>query len=100
MTGARRAWLRRILSGLAALAALLVALVVADAWRTLGRRAQGVRRARMEASPQWRNGRFVNPQPLRNDNLGAFWGMFKRSAYVRPQHPVVLATLFIRRKLH
>jgi hypothetical protein len=54
------------LLGLAAATISLVALVLVDGWSAFGRRATGVRRARMEASPEWRAGHFVNPQPLRN----------------------------------
>ncbi|HSM93728.1 MAG TPA: MBL fold metallo-hydrolase [Anaeromyxobacteraceae bacterium] len=34
---------------------------------TFGGRPDGSRRARMERSPQWKGGRFENPQPLRNE---------------------------------
>jgi hypothetical protein len=40
---------------------------MADAWSAFGAGAQGERRARMERSPQWRNGAFEKPQPLIND---------------------------------
>jgi L-ascorbate metabolism protein UlaG (beta-lactamase superfamily) len=36
-----------------------------------GGRPEGARRARMERSPQWKDGRFENPQPLHNDTWGA-----------------------------
>ena len=48
-----------------------LALVLANAWTALGHRAVGARRARMERSPQWKDGHFVNPQPLHNDYWGA-----------------------------
>jgi L-ascorbate metabolism protein UlaG (beta-lactamase superfamily) len=50
----------------------IVALVTAAGGVVLSRQAafggrpEGARRARMERSPQWKDGRFVNPQPIRN----------------------------------
>src|SRR5450755_626448 len=78
-------WLRRVLLGLVTLLAMLVAFGVADGWRAFGHRAQGARRARMEASPHWGGGHFVNPQPLRNSFWGAAWGALHRSSEVRPR---------------
>ncbi len=40
--------------------------VVASRLAAFGGRPEGARLARMERSPQWRDGRFVNPQPIRN----------------------------------
>lgn len=68
---------------LVGLAVLLLGLT-AFAWRDLGHRAGGQRRARMEASPQWRDGRFVNPQPLRNDMVQSLVDSFGASPYVSP----------------
>jgi L-ascorbate metabolism protein UlaG (beta-lactamase superfamily) len=78
-------WLRRVFLGLVTLLAMLVAFGVADGWRAFGHRAQGARRARMEASPHWGGGHFVNPQPLRNSFWGAAWGALHRSSEVRPR---------------
>ena len=60
-------WTKRALAvvGVALLGFLLYVLV--DGWRAFGHRATGARRARMEASPEFKAGRFVNPQPLVND---------------------------------
>lgn len=65
--------------------AVVLAAVVADAWKALGHRAVGERRARMERSPQWKDGRFVNPQPLWTDNWGATKSMFHASADASPR---------------
>src|SRR5436190_172814 len=62
-----------------------VALIVADAWTALGKRATGERRARMERSPNYKDGHFVNPQPLVNDAIGSLTGWFHRSAYISPE---------------
>jgi L-ascorbate metabolism protein UlaG (beta-lactamase superfamily) len=45
----------------------------------------------MERSPQWRRGRFENPQPLRNDPLLALRDVFARSAHATPAAPVPTA---------
>ncbi len=59
----------------------------ADGYRALGARATGERRLRMERSPQWSEGRFENPQPLRNAIWGTIVAMFSRDANVRPSEP-------------
>jgi L-ascorbate metabolism protein UlaG (beta-lactamase superfamily) len=78
-------------SGLARAARWTGALVViallgtlADAWTALGHRAVGARRARMERSPQWKDGHFENPQPLVNDAWGSVTAMFHASPDVSP----------------
>jgi L-ascorbate metabolism protein UlaG (beta-lactamase superfamily) len=65
---------------------LVIALVgtAADAWTALGGSASGSRRARMERSPQWKDGRFENPQPLVNDFWGSITGMLDASPDVSP----------------
>ncbi len=63
-------------------------LVLANAWTALGHRASGARRARMERSPQWKDGHFVNPQPLWTDNWGAAKAMFHASDDASPRQPV------------
>jgi hypothetical protein len=91
----RRTLSHRLVRGVAALGAVFVLLVVAavivvvvNGWRDFGQRATGPRRARMEASPQWRDKHFVNPQPLRN----TFWPMVKdglqADANVSPNRPL------------
>jgi len=42
----------------------------------------------MQRSPQWREGRFHNPQPLWNDTLGAFGSILRRDANSRPKEPL------------
>lgn len=70
--------------GLAVVAVVMTAL----AWKAFGQRATGERRARMERSPQWRSGRFVNPQPLVNDTWGSLVGAFHTSAVASPLAPL------------
>ncbi|HEX2882530.1 MAG TPA: MBL fold metallo-hydrolase, partial [Polyangiaceae bacterium] len=64
---------RRVLLGLLVLVGLLgsFALVVAvESWRPAGQRATGVRLERVQRSPQWRDGRFVDLLPR---NEPEFW---------------------------
>jgi L-ascorbate metabolism protein UlaG (beta-lactamase superfamily) len=42
----------------------------------------------MEHSPQWKDGRFRNPQPLWNDMFGALVGAFRASPYGSPARPI------------
>jgi len=42
----------------------------------------------MQRSPQWREGRFHNPQPLWNDYLGAFGSILRRDANSTPREPL------------
>jgi len=52
------------------LAAVASCAVLFDAWFALGKAPDGDRRARVEASPQWLEGRFENPVPMWNDIPG------------------------------
>lgn len=69
-----------------AVMALTLAGLGVSGCATFGKRPNGERRARMERSPQWKDGRFVNPQPIRND----LWGMV-RDAWRRSDHRVPAA---------
>lgn len=53
-----------------------------------GEQPAGGRRARMERSPQWKDGRFENPQPLHNDMARALLDWFGASDERRPKGPV------------
>lgn len=85
-----KAWLKRAALGAAAVAAVGALVVVVDGWRAFGARATGERRAKMEASPQWEDGHFENPQPLWNDPWGMVGGLAKASAYGSPAQPLVV----------
>ena len=47
-------------------------VVLAQGWEAIGYAPQGDRLAAMQASPQWNDGVFENPQPLWNDPVGMF----------------------------
>ncbi len=85
----KRGRLTRVVGWAGALMALALVGIVADAWTAFGGRADGARRARMERSPQWKDGRFRNPQPIINDVWGSLTGMFDASPHVSPtQQPM------------
>jgi L-ascorbate metabolism protein UlaG (beta-lactamase superfamily) len=88
MTNRPRGWLGRGLRWLGLAALLAIGLAVADAWRAFGRRADGARLARMEASPQWKDGHFENPQPLANDAWGSITAAFHPSSHTSPDQPI------------
>ena len=82
--------LGRVLLGLAALFAVVAIAAVIAGWRAFGHRAEGVRRERIERSPQWQDGHFENPQPLVNDTLRMFTGLFAASPHTSPDDAVPL----------
>lgn len=76
------------------LAALLLASAVAliFGWKAFGHRAEGARLERMKKSPQWLDGAFENPQPLRNKAWGSLAAMFE-SAEKSPSAPMPVVQL-------
>lgn len=90
--GPRLRWTLRIVAGLAGLAALAAGVVLASAWVALGKAPSGDRRARMEASPQWEDGSFVNAAPMWNDIWGSVtgWGDMSPHAEAEGELPVVV----------
>ncbi len=91
--GRYRRLLFRACLGLLALVGLALAIATPFAWRGLGTRAPGARRARMERSPQWSAaaGHFVNPEPLDNHLLESVRDGFAASPFVRPAPEIPLA---------
>jgi L-ascorbate metabolism protein UlaG (beta-lactamase superfamily) len=73
---------------LAALAGTISIMALVEGWKALGKRAGGERLARMERSPEWRDGRFRNPQPLAMDAVGALTGLFHASPHANPAAPL------------
>lgn len=57
-------------------------------WRAYGKRPTGARLARMQSSPNWKGGHFVNPEPMENDLVGAVLGVIHKSRYTSPDGPV------------
>tara|TARA_B100001750_G_scaffold162256_1_gene131013 strand:- start:1548 stop:2762 length:1215 start_codon:yes stop_codon:yes gene_type:complete len=79
---------RRVLAVFFGLLAILLVVVLVSGWRAFGDAAEGDRRAAMEASPQWDDGVFANPDPLDNDVWGMLTGAFGKSAYAVPEDPL------------
>ena len=61
--------------------------LLADAWVPFGKAAQGDRLARMEASPQYDDGVFVNVEPMWN-NMDPRDAMGRSSEYASPTQPI------------
>lgn len=79
--------IRRVLKVFAALLLLSLLVVLAQAWQGLGRRATGERRARMEKSPQWKDGSFANPEEIVNDWRAMVDGLLHVSDDATPKTP-------------
>lgn len=58
--------------------------LVINGWQAFGKKAAGERKQRIEASPEWHGSHFENPQPLKNDFLGALGAMASGSKFVAP----------------
>jgi L-ascorbate metabolism protein UlaG (beta-lactamase superfamily) len=64
---------------------------LAEAWNGLGRRPDAARRQRMARSPQWRDGRFHNPQPIWSNYAKAIAAGLRSSPHARPAQSVPVA---------
>jgi L-ascorbate metabolism protein UlaG (beta-lactamase superfamily) len=91
-----RRWLKRGALVMGGLLALLSTVAAIDGCTSFGSRAEGPRLARMERSPQWREGQFHNPQPLRNHGWKMIKGLANASSYGSPQQP--MPTVAVDRK--
>lgn len=89
----RRKLAKRVAAGLAALLTGVLVTLLALAWRGMGTPATGARRARMERSPQWRDGHFENPEPLNNDIAGMLTGLLEVSPHASPSAAVPVQRL-------
>jgi L-ascorbate metabolism protein UlaG (beta-lactamase superfamily) len=83
--------IKRVLLTVTGVVVLGLTAVAIDGCAGFGGRASGARRARMEQSPEWRDGTFHNPQPLRNDGWGMVKGGWHASAYRSPAQPPPVA---------
>jgi L-ascorbate metabolism protein UlaG (beta-lactamase superfamily) len=91
-----RKWRRVLGRGLLLLLALVAALCLVlfvQGFRAFGKRPSGDRLLRMQRSPHYVDGRFVNPQPLVNDFFGMLEGMRHTSEHVSPSTPPPVARL-------
>src|SRR5690349_19319232 len=67
---------RRVLSVLGLLVLLFALVAIVDGWAAFGTAPAGARAQRVQASPQWGDGIFHNPEPLWNDVWGMLTGYF------------------------
>ncbi|WP_301340360.1 MBL fold metallo-hydrolase [Corallococcus exercitus] len=91
--GQRPSWggrLLRLLGWALLLLAVFLGIVVIDGWRAFGKAPEGARLERMERSPQWQDGGFVNPQPILNNWERTLSDLFHTSAESTPRMPVVV----------
>ncbi|MEM1055295.1 MAG: MBL fold metallo-hydrolase [Bacteroidota bacterium] len=86
----RRLWLR-VLGWITLALALLVAALTVEAWPALGAQAEGERLARVQQSPQYREGAFQNllPQQSTGASVSVVWEFFTdRTPYKVPEAPL------------
>lgn len=84
-------WVRRVVGTSLLLFLLALAYVMIDIWSAFGTRATGERLARMQQSPQYVDGRFVNTLP--EQNATPSWETMKRwffgdNTYREPSEPL------------
>ncbi|MEO7962584.1 MAG: hypothetical protein ABIT38_01600, partial [Gemmatimonadaceae bacterium] len=81
----------RIFKRFAALVVLALAILFAGglalAWRGFGQRPSGERLARMQRSPEYHDGKFVNALPMWNDWRGALTVLLHASPNASPSAP-------------
>jgi L-ascorbate metabolism protein UlaG (beta-lactamase superfamily) len=89
-SGKRKLWLRAV--GWAALAAgVVLAAGVAQAWPALGTKPADARLARIEKSPQYRGGKFVDTIPrVDPDIMAASLRWFKGVEHSQPASPIAV----------
>jgi L-ascorbate metabolism protein UlaG (beta-lactamase superfamily) len=82
-----RRWVARFFKAIGLALVIAIAAAVIGGWTAFGKRATGERRARMERSPEWKDGAFRNPQPLRNYFWRAMRGLLNASSEATPSKP-------------
>jgi L-ascorbate metabolism protein UlaG (beta-lactamase superfamily) len=85
--------LKRPLAGLAGVLAFVVCFMIVSGCEAFGARARGARLARMERSSEWRDGHFVNPQPLDNHFWRSIADLSGTSKDASPRMPLPVAAL-------
>ena len=68
----------------AVVAAVVVVVALVAGWRAFGHRSTGARLARLQASPQWRDGHFNNTQPMYID-AASMTAMLSSSPVASPE---------------
>lgn len=85
-TGRRR--IRWALGAFALSAAAVAGVLLSGADAAFGAGAEGARLQRMQASPEWHDDHFENPEPMWNDMRSALLRMFEATPNDVPQTPV------------
>ncbi|WP_246052992.1 MBL fold metallo-hydrolase [Leptospira semungkisensis] len=70
------------------LLSVIAILGVFSTCESIGHKAEGERLQRVQLSPQWKDGQFVNPQPLVNYTWKAIWTLLNPSPHTNPSEPV------------
>lgn len=76
--------IRRVLKILGAGLVFTLIAMVALGWKSFGSSPDAARYARMQKSAEWVGSHFENPQPLKNDFIGALNAIFRASKYTAP----------------
>jgi L-ascorbate metabolism protein UlaG (beta-lactamase superfamily) len=80
-------WLWRGCKALGLFLLIAAAAAVLLGWTSFGHRATGARRDHMRQSPEWRDGQFVNPQPIVNHILPTLRQMWSSDPATSPDAP-------------
>jgi L-ascorbate metabolism protein UlaG (beta-lactamase superfamily) len=68
-------------------------VVLVSGWEAIGYAPKGERLQAMQASPQWNDGVFENPQPLWNDPVGMLTNFLEPEPNLSPSEPVPVETV-------
>lgn len=79
---------KSVVAAVALMAVALVATGLVGGCAAFGQRADGARQVRIEQSPEWHDGRFVNTQPMWTDMWAATKRMFETVPGDVPDAPV------------
>jgi L-ascorbate metabolism protein UlaG (beta-lactamase superfamily) len=75
---------------LCALVAVAGVAAIASGWRAFGKRPWGSRQAQIARSPNWKDGRFANPEPMQTRMLRAVLDVVNASPHASPDGPVAV----------
>ena len=86
-------WVKLSAAALSVATVLFIIVALISGWTAFGTKATGARLERMQASPQWDEDHFVNPQPLWNDVWGMFTGLLTAEGNGSPEDPLPVQTV-------
>ncbi len=88
----RRRPMLRVLAVVLLLVLGLGSCAIATAWDSLGAHAEGARLARLERSPEWKDGRIQNKQRMWTNFWGGLGDWLSKTPDAEPSAPVNVAT--------